>query len=399
MESFNLLNFALLASLYTCITVFIAVIFKLRTKFGIGLVFTGIGAFQFLQTYLANTITLEISSVISISPGTIMFHASLFVVLLILVKEGSNKARTLLYAILFTNLFLCAIQYALGYSFPRSPMASLFNSENIGIGIKTFSLGTLLLFVDGLLIFFLFNKISKLNIPFFLNALVSMSFVFFFDAIIFLVVIQGIDFEINLVYNSVVKSLLSSLVYSSLFTLYFALFEVKKSLNFKNNSFGDVISFLLYRKQMENIQKKLEHQERVFSDQLFYAESRFRVAGEIANLGYWKYDKHTKSMILNDHIMKLYGISTIDFNNYVIPFTDFVERHIPKQEKEEYLKKVKSIDLNKAPSRTEIKHKAIFGNGAEGRVLTVVMAEKDPKSGQIEVYGISRILEAQLIPN
>ncbi|NER17667.1 hypothetical protein [Spongiivirga citrea] len=390
MDSFSSLNFALLISLYISIAFFVSLIFKLRTKLGIGILFAGIGAFQFLQTYLTNTIQIQIDSFLTISPGTILFNASLFAVLILFVKEGAARARSLLYALLITNLFLCAIQYFIGLSFPESPMANLFNTDSIAIGIKTFSLGTILLFLDGLLVFFLYNQISRKLNGFFKKAVIIMTLVFFFDAFVFLTVIQGVELNSNFLNSTILKAFLSSLIYSVLFALYLKFFEKSKFVKGNSYSLSTYFSFLLYRGELENIQKKLAHQEKVFSDELVASETRFQLASELANLGYWQFNAQNKVFLLNDQLLKIYRTPLESIGSYLLSIKDYIDQFIPKEEQAAFISKLDSIDFGQAPSRSEIKHKVAFGDGSQGYVITVILTEKDSSTNEIKVHGITR---------
>ncbi len=80
----------------TLVSLLLLVLFRLRTRFGLSLLFITLGAFQQMQMMLALSFYVELAPGLLVSPGSVvLFTSSLFAVLLIYIREDASEARCL----------------------------------------------------------------------------------------------------------------------------------------------------------------------------------------------------------------------------------------------------------------------------------------------------------------
>jgi len=86
---------------------FILLLFRLRSDFGLSLLYVVLGAFQYVQAMLILSVYVEVSPQFVVSPGSsVLFTSTLFAVLLVYVQEDGAEARKLIYGISLANIAL-----------------------------------------------------------------------------------------------------------------------------------------------------------------------------------------------------------------------------------------------------------------------------------------------------
>lgn len=137
-------------------------LFRLRHSFGMGIFIAALGTMHFLETYLAAIFYIRFVFDTQISPGsTILFAGKLIMLLLVYIREDAATVRQPIYGILVGNfltvgLVLILREHALLTSGGRSPDFA-FMDEMGGLMVW----GTLLLFVDSILIILLYEKLAR----------------------------------------------------------------------------------------------------------------------------------------------------------------------------------------------------------------------------------------------
>jgi hypothetical protein len=166
----------------------ILLLFRLRTMIGLGVLFASLGLFQFIQVFMASTLYFQIFEGIVISPGSsVLFSATLFAILLTYIKEGALTARKLIYALIIVNVVLCFLLLSFRmniegvYSYNPFDVSTEFFYTNVFV----LFVGTAVLYLDSILVIFLFEYISKYTSNLFLRILFTMVLVLSFDAIFF----------------------------------------------------------------------------------------------------------------------------------------------------------------------------------------------------------------------
>ena len=98
---------SLLAQEAVLIAAFIILLFRLRSDYGLSLLYVVLGGFQYIQAMLILTVYVEVLPEFVVSPGSaVLFTATLFTVLLVYVHEDGVEARKLIYGISLANVAL-----------------------------------------------------------------------------------------------------------------------------------------------------------------------------------------------------------------------------------------------------------------------------------------------------
>ena len=153
----NLLLLLVEAALYFTV---MAGLFRLRHRFGIGLVFCALGTMHFLETYLASILYLQLPGAIVVSPGSIvLFSGKLMMLLLVYIREDAAAVRQPIYGLLVGNFLMVALVFTMRFHEVAVPVADRapdfrFMDEMGGLMIW----GTILLFIDSILIILLYER-------------------------------------------------------------------------------------------------------------------------------------------------------------------------------------------------------------------------------------------------
>ena len=290
-----------LVSLYAIIAFFILLLFRLRTIFGLSLLFVTIGVLQSLKIFLTIDLSIEIAPNIFISSGSsIIFTSSIFAILLIYIKEDAIEARKLIYAILAANIVLTILQYALGYGLTNK---HFINSNNLPIeifnsNIKISIIGTILFFLASILIIFVYEGVSKKINYLFLRILVSTLIVINLDSLLFAFgAFSGSEKIGNVLVSGLISKNLAVIIYSALFTLYLKYLEAKDiSSESNDNSFNDIFKSLTFKQKFEYVRSNNQLQQIKLKD----SENKFRTIVEQASDAYFIHDFTGKIIDINE---------------------------------------------------------------------------------------------------
>ena len=97
----------LLAQEAVLVAAFVLFLFRLRSEYGLSLLYVVLGGFQFVQALLILSVYVEVLPHFLVSPGSaVLFTATLFTVLLVYVREDGTEARKLIYGISLANIAL-----------------------------------------------------------------------------------------------------------------------------------------------------------------------------------------------------------------------------------------------------------------------------------------------------
>ena len=154
-------NLALLLAEALLYFAVMAGLFRLRHRVGIGLVFCALGAMHFLETYLAAVVYLELPGGLVVSPGSIvLFSGKLAMLLLVYIREDAAAVRQPIYGLLAGNLLMLALVYLMRFHdltiMGRGRSTVRLMDEMGGLMIW----GTILLFIDAILIILLYERSS-----------------------------------------------------------------------------------------------------------------------------------------------------------------------------------------------------------------------------------------------
>jgi diguanylate cyclase (GGDEF)-like protein len=153
----NTLLFALCALFYFAA---LAALFRGRRWIGIGSFFCALGVMHFVETYLASNLFVALPFGIVASPAsTVLFSGKLILLLLVYIREDAAVVRQPIYGLLFGNLLIVAmaalLRHTSAVSLSPDRLPDFGFLDQIG-GLMVW--GTILLFVDSILIILLYER-------------------------------------------------------------------------------------------------------------------------------------------------------------------------------------------------------------------------------------------------
>ena len=160
MDFINLPQLAFLFFQCIIVATFLMLLFRLRYKFGLSLIFVTIGVFQYMQVAFTEEALIQLSNGVSYMPGTaVLFPATLFVVLLIYIKEDAIETRKLIYGILLANIVMSLLLVLFKMNIEDDV---IFNFDIPHLRLSwIFVVGTSVIFLDAIFVILLFEFFSK----------------------------------------------------------------------------------------------------------------------------------------------------------------------------------------------------------------------------------------------
>jgi diguanylate cyclase (GGDEF)-like protein len=264
MPELNLSQILYLGIQATLVSVLLLVLFRLRNRFRLSLLFITLGAFQQMQMTLALSFYVEIAPGVSVSPGSVvLFTSSLFVALLIYIREDASEARKLIYGLVIANLSIEALSYLLGRQFSTAGMHNLYSlpRELFVHDARVAISGSIALLIDIVVVIILYEWVSR-HVPphfLFLRIYVSMVLVLSLDTLIF----TAGSFWGNPIFLSVLLSgwmgkTLISLFFAAVLSFYLHFFEKPEYLEPRGDvRIQDIFQMLTYRQKYEVLREKV----------------------------------------------------------------------------------------------------------------------------------------------
>lgn len=238
----------------TLVSLLILLLFHLRKKLGIGILFACLGLFQFMQVFLSSTVYVEVAKNFIVSPGSsVLFTATLFAILIIYIKEDASETRKIIYALLITNIVMSFLIQSFGWNIKESSTYNPFNVSTNLFDNNAWVLfaGTITLFIDSLLIIIIYEFISKHLANLFLQICLTMVIVVSFDTIFFsYIAFWDYDNLITIATSGIISKGVFAIFYSIIFTIYLKYFDARKP-NTSSYNIKDVFKPLTYRQRFE----------------------------------------------------------------------------------------------------------------------------------------------------
>jgi len=233
----------------------ILLLFHLRKKSGIGLLFACLGLFQFMQVFLSSTVYVKIADNFLVSPGSsVLFTVTLFAILIIYIKEDASETRKIIYALLIVNIVMSLLLQSFGWNIKESSTHNPFNVSTHLFDNNAWVLfvGTVALFIDSVLIVIIFEFLSR-KIPFlFLQIFATMLIAVSFDTVFFSILsFWSYDNLKTIIISGLISKGFFALFYSIVFSVYLKYFDKKQ---FKTGLIHvkDVFEPLTYRQKFES---------------------------------------------------------------------------------------------------------------------------------------------------
>ena len=211
-------------SIFIIETIFLGLVIlflhRLRKIFGIGLLIILIGSIQFFQNLLASSVYNTIYNKIIVSPGSsILFTSSLFAVLLIFHSENLLKTRTVIFGLMVCNIVLTILSVftSLQLKLDDNSTNVEFLESILNLDIIIFMTGTILLFIDAMLLIVVYEFLNlKLSSNYlYIKILIPLSLISTFDSLVF----YGINFfSLNDISNLLISSIVGKQIVVIIFT-------------------------------------------------------------------------------------------------------------------------------------------------------------------------------------
>ncbi len=307
MDTFNFYQISIFLFQGFIIASLILLLFRLRTVMGLGLLFTSLGLFQFIQVFLASTLYFKVSEYLVVSPGSsILFSATLFAVLLIYIKEDAITARKLIYALVIANIVLCFLLLSFRMNIEGAESYNPFDisTEFFYTNVFVLFVGTAILFIDSILIIFIFEFVSKHISNLFLRILITMVLVLIFDAITFtLGSFWFFDDIYQILYSGLTSKVFMAIFYSIIFTIYLKYFE-KDVYESNYFTFKDIYHSLTYRQKFEVAEKAIQ-----------LTENRYHTLTNLVPVGIFMTEADGKTTFVNPKWCEISGLTQEDAFN------------------------------------------------------------------------------------
>ncbi|WP_051473680.1 PAS domain-containing sensor histidine kinase [Aquimarina macrocephali] len=279
----------------------ILLLFRLRTIIGLGVLFASLGLFQFVQVFMASTLYFKISDAIVVSPGSsVLFSATLFAILLIYIKEDAITARKLIYALVIANIILCFLLLAFrmnmegAYSYNPFEISTDFFYTNVLV----LFVGTGVLYLDAILIIFLYEFISKHTSSLLLRVMFTMVLVLSFDAVFFTLgsfwYFENIP---KLLFSGLLSKGFMAVFYSIIFTIYLKYFE-KEAYHVNYHAFKDIFHSLTYKQKYEVAEKAVQ-----------FTKGRYQTLTNLIPVGVFMTQSDGKTIFVNPKWCSISGLS------------------------------------------------------------------------------------------
>ena len=367
---------------------FILILFQLRKYFGLIAMLIFLGVLQAMQVYFASTIYIKITENFLVSPGSsVFFVASLFVILLIYIKEDANEIRKIVYALFISNLAISFLSYSFGWHLndpntvnPYELPAAIFTNNSWILII-----GSLVLFLDAILIILLYENLAKKTKNLFLRVFVTMTFVACFDSFLFsIAAFWNRDTLWNIMTSGFITKGTFALFYSIIFTIYLKYFD-KRDSHEQLFNLKDVFVPLSYREKFEIAQKDIE----VVSEQIKSTESKYRTLTEIAPVGVFHANKKGELTFINERLCEIFDLSEEEILGN--GWQDSVHRNDMRLVEDQW-EKVRKLNL---PGKLEFR--ILWKNGNERWALGHIVPE--PESNPINFGYVGTITDITYLKN
>jgi diguanylate cyclase (GGDEF)-like protein len=248
----EILNGSLLITQSLIYFSFMALLFRLRSRLGLGVLTAALGTLHFLETYLASVFYVA-TPIGVISPGSsVLFSGKLVILLMIYIKEDAGAVRQPIYGILAGNLltlvlaFLLRLHEVFVFSPGAQPQTGFI--ETIGVLMVW---GTLLMFIDALALILIYERIGRrFRRAFMPRVLVALAAVLAFDQIGFYLALRWLaGVPIEAFYAGLAAKMCAAAVFAALAALYMRFVEPVELRIVQ--PIRDVFQALTYRERFE----------------------------------------------------------------------------------------------------------------------------------------------------
>ena len=277
-------------------------LFWLRRRFGLTPLYVSLGVFQPVQVMLSASVYVELWPGMAVSPGTLMFAASLLAILLVYIREDATEARKVIYGILGANLTMTLIMFVASLQL-RTPGTSNFLAiapELFSQGARVTAVGTLMFIADVVLLVLLYTGMRRHFPRFpFMRVLVTLVGVLLFDAIGFTTgaFLERPEYQ-ALLLAAVSSKALIALFFSAALIVYLRFVEPAGVASAApNHPLRDFFYSFTYREKFE-----------LQAEQTEEVEARLEKAQAVAHMGFLDWNLDTNDIFWSDEMLRILGL-------------------------------------------------------------------------------------------
>jgi PAS domain S-box-containing protein len=290
------------------ITFLVFFLYRVKSWFGLAPLYILIGSNQFFETLIATTFQIKIFSEYTISPGAIiLFSATVFIILFIYIKEGTQIAQRFIFGIILSNISFAILlwftQIQTENSININNLSSIFpDLFNLNYGF--FLNGTIILLVDSLIIVivyeFLLSKIKWIGL--YTRLLIVILFVLNLDAVLFIMInFWGSPEMGNKIIGQLIAKSFMAVYFASVLYLYLRYFDKEANPELAAEKAGneDIFSILTYKGKLEKLQTEKgisdEYLKNIIDEKTKELEKSVKRFIIMASLREFKIDEFTSS--------------------------------------------------------------------------------------------------------
>ena len=241
----------------------VLLLFRLRHRIGLTPLYVSLGVFQPVQVILSSSVYVDLWPGVPVSPGTLIFAASLLAVLLVYIREDALEVRKVVYAILVANLVMTLVMWGTSVQLqtPGTDNLAGLPSAIFSQGARVTAVGTAVLLADVVLLIVLYTGARRLfpRHPL-LRVWISLTGVLVFDAVAFTTGAFGEHPQyLALLTAGVVSKTLIAVLFSALLVAYLRFVEPQRAPDpAGNHPLRDIFYSLTYRDKFELQRQKAE---------------------------------------------------------------------------------------------------------------------------------------------
>ena len=283
------------------LAVLVLALFWLRRRFGLTPLYVSLGVFQPVQVLLSSSVYVALWHGVEVSPGTVMFAASLLAILLVFIREDALEARKLIYGIVGANLVMTLV-LAMAAVQLRAPGTANFLSlppAMFNQGARVTAVGTIVFVVDVVLLIAMYTWIRRWfpRAPF-LRVVLTLLGVLCFDALAFT---TGAFFDradyAQLLRSALLSKALLALGFGFALGLYLRFLEPSELPNAApNHPLRDFFSAFSWGDKFEWQAERADE-----------VEARLAKAQQVARMGFLDWNLHSDLVYWSDEMVHLFG--------------------------------------------------------------------------------------------
>ena len=228
-------------------------LYQLRNSVGKAPFYVALGVFKYLHYFLSRTTGLEILHGVDISIGSnVLLSGILFTILLVYMVENAIEARKVLLAMITAHLIFGVLQFTLGYLIQSNILSvkMQFAPEFFHINPRIFYTGLGVLFLDGVIIIYLFDQFSRIKKYLFFRILFTMSSLMLINIFVFALAAGiGTPRFYKMLSAGALAKVFPLIAYSILFWAYLRLVIKEIPTLHARRSFQDTLFFFAFQPQ------------------------------------------------------------------------------------------------------------------------------------------------------